>query len=65
MQLLEALLALKKSGMTILLVEQNVQMALTISDYTFVRTDLKGSSQELMKNEKIRLAYLGMGSYHG
>ncbi len=69
MQLLEALLGLKKSGMTILLVEQNVQMALAISDYGYVlsqgRTDLEGPSRELMKNENIRVAYLGMGSHPG
>jgi branched-chain amino acid transport system ATP-binding protein len=69
MQLLETLLALKKSGMTILLVEQNVQMALAISDYGYVlsqgRTDLEGPSRELMKNENVRVAYLGMGSHSG
>ncbi len=69
MQLLEALLSLKKSGMTILLVEQNVQMALAISDYAYVlsqgRTDLEGPSRELLKNEKVRVAYLGMGSHQG
>ena len=63
MQMLEALLALKKSGMTILLVEQNVEMALAISDYGYVlsqgRTDLQGPGRELLQNEKVRLAYLG------
>ena len=63
-QLLEALLTLKKSGMTFLLVEQNVQMALTISDYAFVRNDLQCPSRELMKKVKIRAAYLGMESHH-
>jgi len=57
---------LKKSGMTILLVEQNVQMALVISDYAYVlaqgRTDLEGPSHELMKNEQIKAVYLGLGS---
>jgi len=66
MQLLEALLDLKKSGMTILLVEQNVQMALVISDYAYVlsqgRTDLEGPSHELIKNEQIKSVYLGLGS---
>ena len=66
MQLLEALLALKKNGMTTLLVEQNVQMALAISDYGYVlsqgRTDLEGPSRDLAQNEKVRVAYLGMGS---
>ncbi len=47
--LFEILVRLKKSGMTLLLVEQNVQMALAISDYAYVlsegRTDLEGSEQ--------------------
>jgi len=64
LQLFEALLMLKKEGLTILLVEQNVQMALTISDYAFVlsqgRIDMSGPSRELMRNEQIRTAYLGI-----
>ncbi|MFN2198324.1 MAG: ABC transporter ATP-binding protein [Anaerolineales bacterium] len=64
LQLFEALLMLKKEGLTILLVEQNVQMALTISDYAFVlsqgRIDMSGPSRELMQNEQIRTAYLGI-----
>ncbi len=64
--LFEILVRLKKSGMTLLLVEQNVQMALAISDYAYVlsegRTDLEGSSRELIKNEKVRTAYLGFSA---
>jgi branched-chain amino acid transport system ATP-binding protein len=64
LQLFEALLMLKEEGLTILLVEQNVQMALTISDYAFVlsqgRIDMSGPSRELMQNEQIRTAYLGI-----
>jgi branched-chain amino acid transport system ATP-binding protein len=60
--LFETLLRLKKSGLTLLLVEQNVQMALAISDYAYVlnqgRIDLEGPSRELAKNEKVRAAYL-------
>jgi branched-chain amino acid transport system ATP-binding protein len=52
--------------MTLLLVEQNVQMALAISDYAYVlsqgRMDLEGISKELIKNEKVRVAYLGLAS---
>jgi branched-chain amino acid transport system ATP-binding protein len=63
LQLFETLLALKKTGLTLLLVEQNVQMALAISDYAFVisegRIDLEGPSRELIQNEKVRIAYLG------
>ncbi len=55
---------LKKLGITILLVEQNVQMALAVSDYGYVLAEgkvaLEGSSRELMKNEDVRAAYLGL-----
>ncbi len=64
MNLFETLVILKKFGRTILLVEQNVQMALAISDYGYVlsqgRTELEGPSKELVKNPKVRSAYLGM-----
>jgi len=63
LQLFETLLTLKKTGLTLLLVEQNVQMALAISDYAYIisegRTDLEGSSRDLLQNEKIKTAYLG------
>jgi branched-chain amino acid transport system ATP-binding protein len=62
--LFEILVRLKQTGITQLLVEQNVQMALAISDYAYVlsegRTDLEGSCRELMKDEKVRTAYLGL-----
>jgi len=68
LQLFEILLALKKAGLTLLLVEQNVQMALAISNYAYVlsggRTDLEGPSRELIKNEKVRTAYLGSTANH-
>jgi branched-chain amino acid transport system ATP-binding protein len=64
LQLFENLKLLKQLGLTILLVEQNVQMALAISDYAYVlvqgRVQLHGPSRELMQNEHIRSAYLGM-----
>jgi branched-chain amino acid transport system ATP-binding protein len=63
-QLFESLRALKKTGMTILLVEQNVQMALAVSDYAFVlahgKVEMDGPARELMQNEHIRAAYLGL-----
>jgi branched-chain amino acid transport system ATP-binding protein len=65
MQLLEALVLLKRTGLTLLLVEQNVQMALAICDYAYVlaqgRTELEGTGRELVQNEKVRVAYLGIG----
>jgi branched-chain amino acid transport system ATP-binding protein len=64
LRLFEILVLLKQSGITQLLVEQNVQMALAISDYAYVlsqgRTDLEGSSRELMRDEQVRAAYLGL-----
>jgi branched-chain amino acid transport system ATP-binding protein len=63
-QLFESLLLLKKAGITLLLVEQNVQMALAISDYGFVlaqgKVALEGPSRELALNEHVRTAYLGL-----
>ncbi len=64
LDLFENIIKLKQLGITILLVEQNVQMALAVSDYGYVmaqgRVDLKGPSRELAKDEHIRQAYLGM-----
>ena len=52
-----------KSGMTILLVEQNANMALSISDRAYVLETgnivLEGPAKELMGNENVRKAYLG------
>ncbi len=63
LDLFESLGKLKHAGITILLVEQNVQMALAISDYGFVlahgRTELHGPARELAQNEHVRSAYLG------
>ena len=62
--LFESLKALRKLGITILLVEQNVQMALAISDYGYVlaqgKVGLEGPAHELIKNEHVREAYLGL-----
>ncbi len=66
LNLFETLTVLKKAGLTILLVEQNVQMALAISDYAYVLsqglTVLEGPSRELVKDEKVRAAYLGLAA---
>jgi len=62
--LFESLKALRELGITILLVEQNVQMALAISDYGYVlaegKVELEGPARELIKNEHVRAAYLGL-----
>ncbi len=64
LQLFENLRDMKKLGITILLVEQNVQMALAVSDYAYVlaqgRMEMHGPSRELAQNEAVREAYLGL-----
>jgi branched-chain amino acid transport system ATP-binding protein len=64
LNLFEILRRLKSEGLTMLLVEQNVQMALAISDYAYVlangRIELEGPSREVAQNEHVRKAYLGI-----
>jgi branched-chain amino acid transport system ATP-binding protein len=51
-------------GMTILLVEQNARMALSVADYAYVmengRVVLDGPSEQLAENEDIKEFYLGL-----
>lgn len=64
LELFKNLRELKSEGLTLLLVEQNVQMALAISDYGYVlthgRVELEGPSKTLINDEHVRSAYLGM-----
>lgn len=54
---------INKQGASILLVEQNANMALNISDYAYVlengKVALEGKSDTLKNNEEIQLLYLG------
>ncbi|WHZ03093.1 ABC transporter ATP-binding protein [Neobacillus sp. YX16] len=54
---------INKSGTTILLVEQNANMALSIADRAYVietgKIVISGSSEELNQSDQIRMAYLG------
>jgi len=56
---------LHDEGVTILLIEQNANLALAIADYGFVletgTVKLFGTGAELMANEDVRKAYLGEG----
>ena len=53
----------KNEGITLLLVEQNVRMALLLAEYGYIIRDgvihLEGKSEELINNDNVRLAYLG------
>lgn len=64
LDLFQTLKKLKNEGLTMMLVEQNVQMALAVSDYGFVlahgKVDLEGPSSELSENEHVQSAYLGL-----
>jgi branched-chain amino acid transport system ATP-binding protein len=63
-QLFAALKALKDSGLTVLLVEQNVHLAFAVSDYAFViaegRLFSEGLPATLAAMPEIRRAYLGL-----
>ena len=52
-----------KKGVTVLLVEQNAKMALSISDRAYVletgSISLSGNAQDLLNNDEIKKAYLG------
>ncbi len=59
----DAIVEINKSGMTVLLVEQNAYAALKIANRGYVLTTgeiaMQGPSAELISNEEIRKAYLG------
>lgn len=54
---------INKQGVTILLIEQNANMALKIADVGYVletgRITLSGTGSELLSNEAVKAAYLG------
>ncbi len=62
-QVEEIIIKLKREGITILLVEQNANMALRIADYAYVMETgeivHRGLSSDLRKDEKVVKAYLG------
>lgn len=62
-EIYEVIREINKSGITILLVEQNISMAMRIADYAYVmetgKVRTEGKSEEVMKRENIMKAYLG------
>ena len=54
---------INRMGVTVLLIEQNANMALKIADIGYVletgRITLTGSGEELLTNDAVRAAYLG------
>ena len=59
----EIIKEINKQGVTILLIEQNANMALHIADTAYVletgRLTISGSGRELLSNEAVKKAYLG------
>ena len=54
---------INRQGMTVLLIEQNANMALKIADLAYVletgRITMSGTGEELLADEKVKEAYLG------
>lgn len=59
---------LKKTGVSILLVEQNARVALQVADYGYVletgEVSLEGPSSELINDPRVIESYLGLGGRH-
>jgi len=63
-QLYDALYRLHEDGLTLLLAEQSIPLALAIADYAYVlqtgRTVLEGTAESLEQNEQVQEIYLGI-----
>lgn len=63
-QILQTICALKRDGLTILLVEQNAHAALAIADRAYVletgRVTAHGSAAEVRNDRRVQEAYLGI-----
>jgi branched-chain amino acid transport system ATP-binding protein len=63
-QIFEVIKEINSRGITVLLVEQNVQRSLEMADEGFIlengRITMHGKGRELLVNEHIKTAYLGL-----
>ncbi|MBE6829267.1 MAG: ABC transporter ATP-binding protein [Ruminococcaceae bacterium] len=64
-EIFEFIKKINKMGVTIVIIEQNAEKTLSFSDYAYViangETAIEGTAKELMNNEEVQKAYLGMG----
>ena len=64
LDLAHVLLQLKERGLSVLMVEQNLPLALRLADYVYVMSKgtvvFEGSPEELRRAEEVRLRYLGV-----
>ena len=62
-QIFDIVKELNAAGTTILLVEQNARMALSVADRAYVletgRITMSGNAHELAEDDRVRKAYLG------
>jgi branched-chain amino acid transport system ATP-binding protein len=63
-EMFRVIVEINRAGVTVLLVEQNTEHALAIAHRGFVlesgRVVLSGTGAELLANERVREAYLGL-----
>jgi branched-chain amino acid transport system ATP-binding protein len=63
-EIIEVIKTIRERGTSVLLVEQNVFHALSISDLAYILENgevvMEGKGEELLKNEKVKKAYLGL-----
>jgi branched-chain amino acid transport system ATP-binding protein len=63
-QLAEAIKAIHREGVTLVLVEQNARLGLMLASYGYVlengEMSLQGKTSDLLKNEDVKKAYLGV-----
>lgn len=63
-ELHSTLVDIHRTGQTILLIEQNTQLALSVADHAFVLQSgmivLQGASADLLRDPRVRTAYLGI-----
>ena len=61
--IIDIIRTINKAGITVLLIEQNANMALKVADYAYVmqtgEITLSGTGAELLENEEVKEAYLG------
>lgn len=65
LQIFNLIKSINKQGVTILLIEQNANMALSISDRAYVlengKVTMSGNAKEIASDDRVRKAYLGLG----
>jgi branched-chain amino acid transport system ATP-binding protein len=63
-EVLHTIRALNETGITVLLVEQNVAVSLRISNRAYVlengRVVMSGTGEQLLHDDRVRQAYLGL-----